>query len=206
MRLGMTDEERRNAILDDRETIYELLYQRAFKKGKFTLASGRASDFYLDCKKALTIDGLYAIGDLFVDAIYERFRSELREFAGVGGLTMGADPLAVATCMRAWARGFTNLHPFYVRKEPKKHGTEQWIEGPAFEEGTRVIIVEDVITTGGSALKAIQRVRIHQLNPVMVVALVDRCEDNGRQTLEAEGIPVYALFNRKDFFPDEGSR
>lgn len=200
MRLGKTADEKREAIRDDRETIYELLFHRSFKKGKFTLASGRESDFYLDCKKALTVEGLLAIGDLFVDAIYDRFGKDIN---GVGGLTMGADPLAVATCVSAYRRGVFEWHPFYVRKEPKKHGTEQWLEGPTFDEGARVVIVEDVITTGGSALKAIQRARLHRLNPVMVVALVDRCEDNGRQNLEAEGIPVHALFTRKDFFPDE---
>lgn len=114
---------------------------------------------------------------------------------------MGADPLAVATCLYAHHFRHVEWNPFYVRKEPKKHGTEQWLEGPTFEEGARVVILEDVITTGGSALKAIQRTRIHRLNPVLVVALVDRQEDNGRQNLEAEGIPVVSLFTRKDFIP-----
>ena len=183
-----------------REFILQQLKKRAFKQGKFTLSSGKESDFYLDCKKALTPDCLSAIGETFTDMIFERKGSDIQ---GVGGMTMGADPLAVATCVWAWDHGVGLWAPFYVRKEPKKHGTEQWIEGPELDEGARVVIVEDVITTGASAIKAIHRARIHKLNPVLVLALVDRCEDNGKQTIEAEGMPVVPMFTRLDFFPEE---
>lgn len=198
--LGSAESHLAELAVEDRLTLFDLLQARSFKRGKFTLASGRESDFYLDCKKALTAEGLGCAGLLFAHAIWKRFKGDIQ---GVGGLTMGADPLAVATCLFAHKTLHVNWVPFYVRKEPKKHGTEQWIEGPTLEEGARVVIIEDVITTGGSALKAIQRARVHRFNPIMVVALVDRCEDNGRQTLEAEGIPVTALFTRRDFIPDE---
>lgn len=200
LRLSTVDDRWKEVIADDRTTLFDLLQARSFKRGKFTLASGRESDFYLDCKKALTAEGLACIGSLFSYHIHKRVGDDIQ---GVGGLTMGADPLAVATCMYARSFAHVEWNPFYIRKEPKKHGTEQWLEGPTFEEGARVVIVEDVITTGGSALKAIQRARIHRLNPVMVIALVDRCEDNGKQNLEAEGIPVHALFTRRDFIPSE---
>lgn len=182
-----------------RKRVLDLLRAHSFKRGKFTLSSGKESDFYLDCKKALTTPGLACIGTLFSGLIVKKFP----DIQGVGGLTMGADPLAVATCLYASMYWDVEWHPFYVRKEPKKHGTEQWIEGPALEEGARVVIVEDVITTGASAIKAIQRTRIHNLNPVLVLAIVDRCEDGGRQSIEAEGLPVISLFTRQDFISDD---
>ena len=178
-----------------RQTLFDLLVAKSFQKRKVTLSSGKESDFYIDCKKSLTPEGLICIGALFCDEIHRRFG---RDIDGVGGLTMGADPLAVAISMTAYARGLT-WPSFYIRKEPKKHGTEAWLEGPELIEGARVVIVEDVITTGASTLKAIQRARIHRLNPVFVMALVDRQEENGRQNIEAEGIPVEALFTRQDF-------
>ena len=184
--------------LEDRRHLLNLLRERAFKRGKFTLSSGKESDFYLDCKKALTTRGLMHVGALFAECIARKFT----DIQGVGGLTMGADPLAAATCFYAGLFCDIEWHPFYVRKEPKKHGTEQWIEGPVLDEGARVVIVEDVITTGASAIKAIQRTRIHRLNPVLVLALVDRCEDSGRQNIEAQGLPVVPLFTRQDFIPD----
>jgi len=189
-------EERKQADDDDRAILFDLLLTRAFQKRKVMLSSGKESDFYIDCKKALTSDGLISIGSLFCYEIHRRFG---RNIDGVGGLTMGADPLAVATCMTAWRCGFTQWNPFYIRKEPKKHGTEAWLEGPTFSEGARVVIVEDVITTGASTLKAIQRTRAHWLNPIFVLALVDRQEEHGRQNIENEGIPVHVLFTRADF-------
>lgn len=182
-----------------RKTLHTLLVERAFRRGEFTLSSGKKSDIYLDCKKAFTPAGLEAAGELIVDEVFK----QLGKFCvvdGVGGLTMGADPLAVATALAArscdekqgWA-------PFYVRKEPKKHGTEQWIEGPELAPGARVVVVEDVITTGASTIKAIERCRIHGLVPQLVVAIVDRCEENGRANILATGVPVRALFERKDF-------
>jgi orotate phosphoribosyltransferase len=183
---------------EDRKRVLDLLRTHSFKRGKFTLSSGKESDFYLDCKKALTTTGLACIGSLFSGLIVKKFA----DIQGVGGMTMGADPLAVATCLCAGMFYDVEWQAFYVRKEPKKHGTEQWIEGPALDEGARVVIVEDVITTGASAIKAIQRARIHRLNPVLVLALVDRCEDDGRQNIEAEGLPVCPLFTRQDFIPD----
>lgn len=190
---------------EDRDVLLDLLRTRSFRRGKFTLSSGRESDFYLDCKKALTATGLACVGRLLAGLIVRKFAVDRKFFTdirGVGGMTMGADPLAVATCLHARAALNVEWEPFYVRKEPKKHGTEQWIEGPTLEEGACVVIVEDVITTGASAFKAIQRARIHRLNPVLVLALVDRCEDNGRQGIEAEGLPVVPLFTRQDFIPD----
>lgn len=197
----MDQRERGQAYDDNRRLLLELLTTKAFAKRKVTLSSGKESDFYIDCKKALTGEGLRLIGAMFFDQIERRYTTwtAVKDIVGVGGLTMGADPLAVATTFAAQRRCHFELSPFYIRKEPKKHGTEAWLEGPDFPAGAKVIIVEDVITTGASTIKAIERARIHKLEPILVLALVDRCEENGRQNIEALHVPVQPLFTRADF-------
>jgi orotate phosphoribosyltransferase len=118
----------------------------------------------------------------------------------VGGLTMGADPIASAVATVSWTLG-RPIEAFYIRKEPKGHGTGQWIEGRrTIPDGSRVIVIEDVVTSGGSALKAIERCREERLLPVACLALVDRRE-GGREAIEASGVPLDALFAREDFLP-----
>jgi orotate phosphoribosyltransferase len=117
---------------------------------------------------------------------------------GVGGLTLGADPIASAIALTSFLEG-EPVDSFVVRKEPKGHGTGQWIEGrKTIPDGSRVVVIEDVVTTGGSALKAIERCRAEKLDPVRCVALVDRLE-GGREAIEAQGVPLDALFTRGDF-------
>jgi orotate phosphoribosyltransferase len=119
---------------------------------------------------------------------------------GVGGLTLGADPIASAIALTSFLQG-EPVDSFIVRKEPKGHGTGQWIEGrKTIPDGSRVVVIEDVVTTGGSALKAIERCRAEKLEPVACVALVDRLE-GGREAIEAQGVPLDPLFTRKDFIP-----
>ena len=137
---------------------------------------------------------------------------------GVGGLTLGADPIAsaVATAsfleLERW-RAQDHVAPersegppatydaFIVRKEPKGHGTGQWIEGRrTLPDGSRVVVIEDVVTTGGSAIQAIERCRTEQLVPVACLALVDR-QEGGREAIEEEGVPLESLFTRGDFLP-----
>jgi orotate phosphoribosyltransferase len=178
-----------------RARLLALLTERSFKKQKVLLSSGKESDFYIDCKKTvLTAEGHYLVGHLFFEAI----RARAPEAVGVGGITMGADPLASAVSLISHTEQHP-LHAFYVRKEPKGHGTGQWIEGlAAFEKGARVAIVEDVVTTGASTIKAIERSRAEGLEPVGAFALVDR-EEGGREAVEATGVKVHALFCRRDF-------
>lgn len=200
----MDQRERDQAYDDNRRHLLDLLTKKAFAKRQVTLSSGKTSDFYIDCKKALTGKGLRHVGEMFFEQIERRFTAwtadfSLKDIVGVGGLTMGADPLAVATVFAAQRRCFFELSPFYIRKEPKKHGTEAWLEGPDFQPGAKVVIVEDVITTGASTIKAIERARVHKLEPMLVLALVDRCEENGRQNIEALHVPVQPLFTRADF-------
>ena len=194
----------------DRARLLELLRTLSFERRKVVLASGRESDFYIDCKRtALTAEGHVLIGRVLLGLV----RELEQPLQGVGGLTLGADPIAsaVATAsflaLERWrAEGGKGAAPatydaFIVRKEPKGHGTGQWIEGRrTLPDGSRVVVIEDVVTTGGSALKAIERCRAEQLVPVACLALVDRCE-GGREAIEAQGVPLDALFTRKDFIP-----
>jgi orotate phosphoribosyltransferase len=192
----------------DRARLLELLRTLSFERRKVILASGKESDFYVDCKRtALTAEGHALVGRLLLEKV-RRVRPLVR---GVGGLTLGADPIASAIALTSfleWERSRAQGQPdeatvdaFIVRKEPKGHGTGQWIEGrKTIPDGSRVVVIEDVVTTGGSALKAIERCRAEKLEPVACVALVDRLE-GGREAIEAQGVPLDALYTRKDFIP-----
>ncbi len=171
-----------------------LLKRLSYEEREVVLASGRRSNFYIDCKQTvLTAEGHFLVGHLVCDAL-ERDAPEVR---AVGGLTMGADPLASATATISFLRG-RPLDAFYVRKEPKGHGTQKWLEGDkSVIAGTEVAILEDVVTTGESTLKAIARARMHGLVVARVVALVDR-EEGGREAVEVEA-PMTALYRQRDF-------
>jgi orotate phosphoribosyltransferase len=179
----------------DRARLLALLRELSFERRKVILASGKESDFYVDCKRtALTAEGHVLVGRLLFDRI-RRIRPLVR---GAGGLTLGADPLASAVAFASFLEGEA-VDAFIVRKEPKGHGTGQWIEGRrTIPDGSRVAVLEDVVTTGGSAMKAIERCRAEKLEVVGCFALVDRME-GGREAIEATGVPVDALFTRRDF-------
>ena len=184
--------------MTERERLLGLLKRLAYEKRKVVLSSGRESDFYIDTKQAtLSAEGHYLVGRLMLAEI----RAAYPGAQAVGGMTMGADPLASAvslTSFLAAADGAT-LPAFYVRKEPKGHGTNQWVEGKkGLPASARVAIVEDVVTTGASTLKAVERCRSEGLTVLGVVALVDR-EEGGRAAVEAAGIALRALFARSDF-------
>ena len=179
----------------DRARLLQLLRDLSFERRKVMLASGKESDFYIDCKRtALTAEGHVLIGRCLFDRI-RKLRPLVR---GVGGLTLGADPLASAIALTSFL-GHEPIDAFIVRKEPKGHGTGQWIEGRrTIPDGSRVAVLEDVVTTGGSALTAIERCRAEGLLVVGCFALVDRGE-GGREAIEAQGVPLDALFARGDF-------
>ncbi len=197
------------SLSEDRARLLELLRALSFERRKVILASGRESDFYVDCKRTtLTAEGHVLVGRLLLDRV-RRIRPLPR---AVGGLTLGADPIASAIALtsfleheRARGAGGTDLpasiDAFIVRKEPKGHGTGQWIEGrKTIPDGSPVVVIEDVVTTGGSALKAMERCRAEGLVPVACLALVDR-QEGGRGAIEAQGMPLDALFTRGDFLP-----
>ncbi len=185
------------ALLADRARLLELLTERSFARRKVTLASGRESDFYIDCKKTvLTAEGHWLTGRL----LYAAIRELTPEAIGVGGLTMGADPLASSVSVVSHLAGHA-LHAYLVRKEAKGHGTGQWVEGlSSFQHGATVAVVEDVVTTGGSAIKAIERARLEGLAPCAVFALVDR-QEGGREAIveHTAGLLIHSLFSRADF-------
>jgi orotate phosphoribosyltransferase len=185
------------SLESDRSRLLDLLRQLSFERRKVVLASGQESDFYVDCKRtALTAEGHVLVGRCLF-ALLRQIRPLVR---GVGGLTLGADPIASAVSLTSFLEG-EPVDGFIVRKEPKGHGTGQWIEGrKTIPDGSRVVVLEDVVTTGGSALKAIERCRAERLEPVACLALVDRLE-GGREAIEAAGVPLTALFTRKDFIP-----
>jgi orotate phosphoribosyltransferase len=173
--------------MTDRSQLIDLLAQRSAKRGQFTLASGKQSDFYIDARlTTMSPEGLALIGSLGLSTL----RAAGWNVDAVGGLTLGADPIAYAISY-ASAGSERPLRAFTVRKESKAHGTKKLIEGP-FKNGDRVAIVEDVITTGDSALRAVAAVRGASAVVAGVLALVDR-EEGGRQALENAGIEVISI-------------
>jgi orotate phosphoribosyltransferase len=164
-----------------------LLAERSVKRGEFTLASGRKSTLYIDARlTTMSPDGLSLIGPLGFAALQQTGWN----VTAVGGLTLGADPISYAISY-ASASSATPLRAFTVRKEPKSHGTGKLVEGP-FQRGDRVAVIEDVITTGGSALRAIEAVRKAGGLVAGVLALVDR-EEGGRAAIEQAQVPVVTL-------------
>jgi orotate phosphoribosyltransferase len=181
---------------EDRARLLELLRTLAFQAREVTLSSGLKSSFYIDCKQvSLDAEGATLIGRLFLAAI-----DELAPAAeGVGGLTLGADPLATATSIASFVAGRPRA-AFIVRKEPKGHGTGQWIESSKrLRAGAPVVILEDVVTTGASTVRAIERAREAGYQVLHAVALVDRLE-GGREAVTAHA-PLTALYTREDFLP-----
>lgn len=170
-----------------RERLIELLAERSFRIGDFTLASGARSRFYVDARTTtLSAEGQALIGALGLHALDS---AGLRPQA-IGGLTMGADPIAYAIAHRSFLDG-RPIEAFSVRKQPKGHGVGRQIEG-CFQAGQDVVVVEDTITTGGSALKACRAVTEAGGRVLAILALVDR-EEGGREALEAEGFQVISL-------------
>lgn len=164
-----------------------------FKRGSFTLASGKKSDFYINGKTTtLRPDALNYAARIFIDMMREAKPDR------VGGLTLGADALIGAITALSFELDMP-MEGFIVRKESKEHGTKQWIEGPELLAGQRVAIIEDVVTTGGSAIKAIERIRetLPEANIIGVYALVDRL-DGGREALEKMGIKLTSIFTKDD--------
>jgi orotate phosphoribosyltransferase len=178
--------------MSDHDRLLTLLAERSARRGHFTLASGRQSTLYIDARlTTMSPDGLALIGPLALDALH----TSGWQVDSVGGLTLGADPVSYAIAYASAVAG-TPLRAFTVRKEVKAHGTGRLIEGP-FREGDRVAVVEDVITTGGSALRAVEAIRVAGGVVAGVVALVDR-EEGGREALEAAGLPVLTLARASD--------
>jgi orotate phosphoribosyltransferase len=171
-----------------------IIKEMSYEEREVTLASGRKSNFYFDGKQTT----LHAQGGLLVGKAFWSLIKELGiKIDGVGGLTLGADPIATATSIAAQLDG-QDVHAFIIRKEPKGHGTGQWLEGRKnLPAGSKVVIVEDVTTTGGSSLKAVERAIEEGLEVVAIVTLVDR-EEGAQEAIEEAGQVLKAVFTKSE--------
>lgn len=170
-----------------KERLIGLIRKLSYREGKFVLASGKESSFYVDLKNVT----LHPEGARLISRLAWKLLSP-RDFGGVGGPTLGADPLATAVSLGAFDEG-VEVSAFIIRKEPKKHGTSQWIEGREnLKEGSELLVIEDVVTTGGSSLKAIEKVRSEGFKVSTLLAVLDRGE-GGKEALEAAGVHLVAL-------------
>lgn len=168
-----------------------LLLEKSYRVGEVTLTSGRKSDYYFDCKQtALHPEGAWLIGDLFLDMLADA------DVRGVGGMTLGADPLITAVSVLSHLAG-RPLPGFIIRKQAKGHGTNQYLEGMAnFAPGDKVALLEDVVTTGGTLVKSCQRARDAGLEVVTVLCVLDR-EEGGAENLAQAGYALRSIFNRR---------
>src|SRR5919201_2883409 len=175
------------------ERLIAELREHALVIGEVTLTSGRKAQYYVDAKRAiLRPDGFRALGELVAA------EAEAARATAVGGLTMGADPVACA----ALAAG-ADVKAFFVRKERKRHGLQRWIEGPELDPGERCLIVEDVVTTGGSTIQAVERVRSEGLEVAGVVSVLDRLAGGGEAIAAAIGdAPYVPLTSIDDVYPE----
>ncbi|HEX6767675.1 MAG TPA: orotate phosphoribosyltransferase [Polyangiaceae bacterium] len=177
-----------------RARLVELLRERSFERKKVILASGKESDFFIDCKQTiLTAEGHALSGELLFELI-----RELPPADAVAGVELGGCPLASAVSLVSFQHG-KPLPAFYVRKERKDHGSAKLVEGDrSLRPGIRVALLEDVITTGGSSLKAVDALKKAGAEVVGIAALVDRLE-GGADTIRAAGLPLVSLASRRDF-------
>lgn len=175
----------------DKSALMDLVRELALKVGEFKLASGKMSNYYLDCRR-ITLDSRGA--NLIADGMLELLAGDLPD--AVGGMAIGADPITGALITVAGRTG-RQLKGFIVRKEAKQHGTGRDVEGPVVP-GESVVIVEDVVTTGGSSLAAIEKAEAFGLKVRGVLAIIDRLE-GGREAMAARGYPLQTLLTIRDF-------
>jgi len=179
-----------------RARLLSLLTSHSFARKKVTLASGRESDFFIDCKQTMLLaEGHALAGELMANEL-----SRFGEHAAVAGVELGGCPLASAVALVTFQRGH-GKDAIYVRKEAKDHGSKRLLEGNVhLPAGARVVLLEDVVTTGGSTLKAASKLQDAGYEVAGVIALVDR-QEGGAETIRAS-FPFFALYTRKDFIPD----
>jgi len=178
--------------MDERQRLKKLLLEKSYREGTFTLTSGKTSDFYIDGKQTtLDAEGGYLCGRL----LYDLIKKETEPIAGVGGMTLGADPLVTAVSIVS----YLEKHPipaFIVRKKAKGHGTGNFLEGRAnLASGCRVALLEDVVTTGGTLIQVIERVEAEGFKVGLIATVVDR-QEGGAETLAEHGYPLKAIFTR----------
>lgn len=188
--------------MSEKNKLKELILNHALKRGDFILASGKRSNYYIDMREVtLHPEGIYLVGKIMFRMIEEK-RKEGSSIEAIGGVTLGGDPIVSSTAVISYLEG-KPLIPFIIRKEPKSHGTGQWIEGVGnLRKGAVAVILEDVVTTGGSSLKAVKISRDHGLDVRGVFTIVDR-EEGGGKEIEKEGIFFQPLFSIKELLIEE---
>lgn len=182
-----------NDILEMKKRLARILYEKSYMEGDFTLSSGRKSDYYFDCRQSsLHPEGAWLIGSLFYDML------KGLDIQAVAGMTMGADPLVTATSLHAYGQG-QHLPALIVRKETKAHGASRTVEGLAnIKQGDRVLLLEDVVTTGGSVIKACRRVEEAGLRVESVFCILNREEPGWDEAFAEAGHELRSIFTRKE--------
>jgi len=184
---------------DPKARLRSLLVRRSLRLGDFTLASGARSSYYIDARlTTMSAEGQVRVGEVCLDVI----ESADLDVSHVGGLTLGADPITYAIAHESWTRG-RPLDGFTVRKAAKDHGTGKRIEG-GLPDDARTVVVEDTMTTGGSALEAVEVVRAHGATVEALLVLVDRSEGS-RERIEKAGVPVLAVFTADELLAEAKS-
>ena len=177
-----------------REVLVAELREHALVVGEVTLSSGKTAAYYIDAKRALLRPPAFrAAGELVAE------HARVLGATAVGGMTMGADPIACAALAAPDGEG---LMAFFVRKQRKEHGLERWVEGPVLEPGTPCLVVEDVVTTGGSTVRAVERVLAEGLDVRGVLCVVDRLAGGGEAIEAAGGSPFRALATIDEIYPE----
>jgi orotate phosphoribosyltransferase len=177
-------------LTHDKERLLEIIKEKSLLKGRFKLASGAMSDYYLDMKPTtLNPEGAALVAEIVFSML-----SDDDDVDSIGGLELGAVPIVSAVCARSWPE--RPINGFVVRKEKKGHGTDKKIDGN-FRDGTTVILFDDVTTKGGSVLQAVEAVRLRGAKVKKIITLVDRLE-GAKQNLQKEGIPLVSIFDSHD--------
>lgn len=184
--------------MNERQQLKKILREKSYRQGVFKLSSGKESDFYIDGKQTtLSAEGAYLCGKL----LFELIRRQPVKIEAVGGMTLGADPIVTAVSLVSYLEK-APIPAFIVRKESKKHGTEAYLEGQSnLPDQATVALVEDVVTTGGTLLKVIERVEAQGYKVGLVATIVDRLE-GGAEALAAKGYRLEAIFDRHSLLAD----
>lgn len=179
-----------------KQNLLKLLRNHAFEEKKVTLASGKESNFYIDVKRvSLMAEGCHLLGKVFFTEIQKIFP----QIKAVGGMTLGADPLVSAVASESFAQG-KPIDAFIIRKEPKAYGLSRWIEGgDRLDAHSPILILEDVTTSGGSSIQAVERAREKDFDVKAVFTVVDRQEGAAEKIKNKTGLELYSLFKKTDF-------
>ena len=180
------------SVEQERDQLFRLLKAQAFFRGKFILSSGKTSDFYLDARLvSLSPAGAYLTAKIMLDMVKND------KVSAIGGPTLGADPMvgAIASLSHQAGKG---VNTFIIRKQPKAHGKQQQIEGPALPEGGRIAIIDDVATTGKAFIESIEVLAKMKIKPVKAICIIDRGE-GAREAVAKYGVPMESIFTIQEF-------